>query len=711
MQEPDAIDVQLTDPLFEDGELLPDANLDGSGMIPSEDGVLVSIHEETQITVQDADSARHSANLAEFLPDEELREIADRVSEWVEEDREARKEWEDCLKDGMQTLGISPMSADDRPFKGASTVTHPVIVESAIQFSSRAIEEFFPGSGPVKCKTIPDPDQEILDQAARVEGLFNFYLTEVDEGYYDDTDQMLFVLSLHGHAFRKWYQDPITGIVKGRYVSASQLLVPYEAKTLEDADHYTHCYSMTLNDIRRAQLNGHFRDVEFRETDFSSVDTSEEKQEKAMRDDADRKHNPDITDGLPEIYECHCELALSIDETDEIGGGQLALPYIVTVERNTNKVLAIYRNWDEGDTRKLKRVWFASYKYLQGLGFYGMGLFHILGNLAASSSAMLRAIIDAGALANLPGGFMAKQGGGRKGDMEYEPGVFKETDMSAEELERAFKQLPFKEPSQTLMLTMRDLIATAQRLASSTETMVGEGPRSGPVGTTLALIEQGSKVFTAIHKRMHRSLGRELKYMAKLLKMTGYQYPYKVPHSLVDDLDDRVDVIPVSDPTIVSNTQRIAMAQAAQQLIRSDPELYGPAARRAVDLQLMRVMKVPNAELLLKEEQEDEPPEHDPVTENALILTGKPIKAYPGQQHDAHIQTHLNFARALPPEGQKAIEGPLLAHLAEHAALKYTEMMQAIASQAEGLDPIMVAASTPIPPLVPQMMEQQNGGQ
>lgn len=663
------------------------------GALPAEDGILVFLDGQSRELPQQKLVEQHDANLAEHLDEKELKRIASKITDWVEEDTQSRREWEDCLKDGMETLGISPLSDDDRPFKGATTVTHPIIAEAAVQFQSRAIEELFPSAGPVKCKTTPKPTQEILDQAERVQDFFNYYLTDEDEEYYDDSDQMLFILALHGHIFRKMYKDPITGEPKARFVTAADLLVPYDAKSLKSADHYTHRYTMPLNDIKRAMEAGTFMEVEFDEGEFGPPEQTEERK---AQDDADRRSVTSTGGGIPELYECHCDLVL--EGMDE---GGIALPYIVTMEKHTNKVLSIHRNWDQQDLRRQKEIWFASYKYLPGIGFYGLGLFHVLGNIAASCGAILRSIIDAGALSNLQGGFMAKQGGGRKVDAELEHGVWKEVDMTAEELKNAFYTPPFKEPSQTLLLTLRALIEAAQRFSSTTEAMVGDGPSSGPVGTTLAMIEQGSKVFSAIHKRMHRSLAAEFRCLAKLFKRMDYQYPYPVgPFTLPRDLDDRVDVMPVSDPTIVSNTQRIAMAQAAQQLVKSDP-MYGPENRRMVDLALLKVMKVPNAELIVQDYTE-RPEEMDPVTENARMLTDKPVKAFPDQNHDAHIQAHLNFARALPPEAQKAIEGPLLAHIAEHAALKYQAMI-AGAVQQTGMPVEQVAAMLPLPPLVPAM--------
>lgn len=647
-----------------------------------------------------------TANLAEFLDDKALDRIADQIIEWADEAIGDREEWYKCLEKGMEVLGIATLESDDRPFEGASTVTHPLVAESAVQFQSRAIEEFFPSAGPVKAKTIPGASLEVIQQGERVAGFFNHYLTDVDEGYYDDSDKMLFRLSLEGHVFRKVFRCPITGKAKARFVTAGNLLVPYEASSLADAEYAIHRYPMPLNDMKRAMRSGHFKKYEFSESDFGGIEKNEER---AAEDEADRREDIDAGGDMPEVYEAHCEIMLA---DDPLGDAELALPYIITVEKHTKKVLSIYRNWKMDDERKLRRTWFASYKYLQGLGFYGLGLYHVLGNLAASAGSMLRSIIDAAALNNLQGGFVAKQGGGKKADLEIEHGVWKEVDMTPEELQKAFYTPPFKEPSQTLMLTMRMLIESAQRFSSTTEAMVGEGPNTGPVGTTLALIEQGSKVFSAIHKRIHRAFATELRILQELFIITNEEYPYPVDggEGLQRDLDSRVDVIPVSDPTITSNTQRIAMAQSAQQIVRADPEVYGKKARKLADLTLMRAMKVPNAEQYFIEEDEDEEPEPmDPVTENQRLLTGKPVKAYEDQEHDAHISAHLNFARALPPEGQKAIEPALLAHIAEHAALKYKRLIDVMAAQS-GQPPEVVAASMPLPPLVPQMMPPPEAG-
>jgi len=681
-----SLDVVLTDPVA----------MAAGGMALDGDSVLVAIDgsdpaARTVVT-------EHGANLAEHLDEGELQRIASQIEEWVDEDRRSRAEWDDCLNDGMETLGIAPLAEGDKLFKGASTVTHPIIAEAAVQFASRAMEELFPSGGPVKCKTVPGPTEEMLEQARRVEGFFNHYLTDVDEDYYEDSDQMLFILALHGHIFRKIYEDPITGEAKARFVTASNLLVPYTASGLKDADHYTQVFTMSLNDIRKAQRSGHFREVDLKEGSFGPPEQSAEQESK---DESDRR-SPNGVDDVPELYECHCNLVLGgLDE-----GGGIALPYIVTMERNTRQVLSIYRNWDPEDQRRLKQVWFASYKYLEGLGFYGLGLFHVLGNIAQSCGAILRAIIDAGAFSNVQGGFVAKQGGGRKLDITLEMGRWQEIDLSPEELKNAFHTPPFREPSQTLLLTLRALIEAAQRFSSTTEAMVGDAPSTGPVGTTMALIEQASKVFSAIHKRNHRSLKQELRCLVKLFRRRGVEYPYETGGSLQADLDNRVDITPVSDPTIVSNTQRIAMAQAAQQLVSAKPNLYGPENQRMVDLALLKTMKIPEAELIVKDYTEVQ--EMDPVSENMAILTGKPVKAFPGQHHDAHIEAHLTFFNALPPQGQKAVEAPGLAHIAEHAALKYRELIEKLIQS--GI-PAEAAMRMPLPPLVPQLMppSQPNG--
>jgi len=647
-----------------------------------------------------ASDAEFTANLAETLDQRELDRIANQIIEWADAAIEDRADWYKCLEKGMETLGIATLDADDRPFDGASTVTHPLVAESAVQFQSRAIEEFFPSAGPVKAKTIPNATMDVIERGERVAGFFNYYLTEVDEGYYDDSDKMMFRVALEGHVFRKLFRCPLTGKAKARFVTAGNLLVPYEASSLADAEYIIHRYNMPLNDLKRSMASGHFKKYEFNASDFGHIEKNEEK---AAEDEADRRSGSSSTDEVPELYEAHCDIMI---DGDSLGSDEIALPYIVTIEKQTNKVLSIYRNWKIDDQRKMKRIWFASYKYLQGLGFYGLGLYHVLGNLAASAGSMLRSIIDAAALNNLQGGFVAKQGGGKRVDLEIEHGVWKEVEMTPEELQKAFYTPPFKEPSQTLMLTMRMLIESAQRFSSTTEAMVGEGPNTGPVGTTLALIEQGSKVFSAIHKRIHRAFATELKILQELFIITNEQYPYPVEGGadLQADLDARIDVMPVSDPTITSNTQRIAMAQSAQQIVRADPEVYGKKARKLADLNLMRAMRVPNPELFFMEEEDEEEPEPmDPVSENMNLLTSKPVKAFEDQEHDAHISAHLNFARALPPEGQKAIEPAMLAHIAEHAAFKYKRMIDMMAAQT-GQPPEAVAAQYPLPPLVPQMM-------
>ena len=619
-------------------------------------------------------------NLADALAPQERIAIADELIEYYEIDEQVREHHFDRLRDGLRLIGLEDAPASDTPFNGASTVQHPLIAEAITQFNARAMEEFFPPQGPVKAWIVGD---EITDekraQGDRLQDYMNYQLTEEDDEYFDNTDQMLFYLPLSGSAFKKVFIDPITGMTTSRFVTAEDFIVPYHAKTLKSASRYCHKYEMEENDVKRAQVAGTFlEDARLVPTPQILVDKNVSFSRYDMEDVADdRTPNQHYDDTIYTILEYHIDYQMPWDDDDEI-----APPYIVTVEAESREVLGVRRNWKHDDDTMQKRVWFAHYKYLPGLGFYGFGLLHIIGSLALALSGSIRALLDSAAVANLQGGFKAKEAK-VAGEIRFTPGEWQDVDMTADELEKAFFNLPVKEPSTALATLAQQLAEDGRRFATTTENMVGDASNTGPVGTTLALIEQGSKVFSGIHKRMHRSARQEFKMMAELNFefMEVDEYPYEVQGEersiLKADFDGRVDVIPVSDPNIWSTTQRIAQVQAGLELVGADPELYSKKSRVTLHRRMHQALRTPDIDEILPE-LKDNPV--DPVTENMNFMVGKGAQAYPDQEHEAHIAIHMNFAQTQAAENAETYQmlDPMVqAHVMEHKAYAYRQQVEA----------------------------------
>ena len=620
-------------------------------------------------------------NLALHLPDTELTEIGEKVTTWVDEDDKSREKWVARLKEGAQLLGLEELTGDgDSGIPGASKLTHPLIAEVAVQFQARAIEELFPSGGPVNTVVLGDEDDETRGQGDRVRDYMNYHLTERDEGYFPDLDQMLFLEPCHGSIFRKVYRDPVDELVKSRYVDGGDFIVPYSARSLRDAPRYTHRFPMPENDYKRAVANGVYKDIVLTPT----TTTADPKGLQEVKDKADDRSVAVATE--PDeftFYECHCDLDLSVDR----GKAKFNLPYIVTVEKESQKVVAIRRNWKELDSKRKKRIWVAHFKYLPGLGFYGFGLLHIIGILAKAAGGSLRALLDAASRSNFQGGFVSKESR-VSGDVRLEMGKYVAVDMTSEELRSSFYTPEFPEPSAVLFKLMDYMVQDGRRFASVVDAMVGDAPTTGPVGTIIAQIEQGSKIFSGVHKRNHGSQRDEFRMIAELLgESAEVEYPYHMKGQSKQmfrrDFDGRVDVIPVSDPSIYSNTQRIALAQGAMQLIDAAPDVYDQNAKKLAHKRLLTAMKYPNPEELFPKERE----RLDPVTENQLIMFNKPVKSFFEQDHAAHAQVHTQFMMGLPPEQQQAVMPIFQAHLAEHNAHAYRQsVMQRVPIDAVDLE-------------------------
>jgi len=621
-------------------------------------------------------------NLAVKMTESDLGAIADTILDEIDADIESRKEWEQWYVEGLKKCGVIKDKGGDEegPFPGAATVVHPLIMEAATQFQSRAIEEIFPTNGPVKCGVVGESDEMVDAQRERVETHMNYQVLHEDEGYFEDTDQMLFILAFHGSIFKKSFIDVQSGVVRSKYVTAEDFIVPYTARGLRTTPRATHRMRMQPNDLRIRQLSGFYRDIELSEPLASADDAA-----KSIEAQADSKTPSNLPgDDDHTIYECHKFLDLKGHEHKK---GKTAtgrkLPYVVSVEKDSRKILSIRRNYRENDKLYRPRCWFTHYRLLPGFGFYGFGFLHAIGGLAEGATGTLRVLLDAAAFAAMQGGFKAKEARGKAAEVTIKPGVWQDIDLTAEELKNAFYTPPFREPPQALFNLLGLLVDAGRRFASTTDEMVGEGVTNVPVGTTLARIDQGSKVYSAIHKRLHMAAGEEFKQRAELnaeyLPANGKDYAFKGKKRRIQraDYDERVDVIPVSDPNIYSQGQRMAIAQAQLELSERAPDLYN---KRAIHRRVLEALKVQNIDEILMDPTAIPPA--DPVTEGVLVTTGNPIKAYIEQDHQSHLVVHMGqmeMVKGLPIEPMFVPR--MSAHVAEHYAQMYLVQM----SQAMGV--------------------------
>jgi hypothetical protein len=651
--------------------------------------------------VSQDDSDEHSSNILFDLDEREQAELADKIIEWVDVDIESRSDWHRRMENAMELLGLNNIPGEELPFDGASAVTFPLIGEAVVQFQSRAIEEVFPSEGPVKVKMVGEVTVEKEDQAERVKNHMNYQILDQDRSYFWEVDSMLFYLPLGGSAFKKTYYDPVQDMVVSRFVKSDDFIVPYIATSLATSPRYTHRMFKNESEMRKLFESGFWEEIDL--PDVQPYVSEHSTDEREFEDTADDR-SPEVhsKDNVYTVYECHCDLVLDRDQ--ERYGSMSPLPYIVTVERETRKIMSIRRNWKEDDPLKIKRLWFTHYKYLPGLGFYGFGLLHMIGSVAEATSGTIRALLDSAAFANMQGGYVSSDAKFKPGDEHIDPGVYKEVNMSAEELNRAFYTPPFKDPSPALAKLFEVLMDAGKSFTHSTEVITGEAKNTGPVGTTIALIEQSSKPFSAIHRRLHMAAAEEFKLRAELnYEFLPDQYPYNVADAenviLRQDYDGRVDVIPISDPNIYSTTQRIAQGQALIELSDTHPSLYN---QMAVHERFLKAMRIPDYEELLNKR---EPMRLDPVSENMQLLQGGSANAFIDQDHDAHIQTHINFVNGLMPEALEQIGPAMQAHMAEHYAYKYwVEMNRQLGGQIP--QPGQFGPEQPMPPEVEMQLAQ-----
>lgn len=683
---------------------------------------IVELFDDGSVAASAAGGSGFNVNLAERMSASQRATYAGRLCEYAETDLDSRKEWDRLSAQGLRALGVERIPAERLPFVGAAAVQHPVLAEACVQFQANAIEEFFPATGPVQGAIAGDATPEIEAQVERASDFMNYYLTAVDEGYYADTDQMLFYLPVAGSVFRKVEPDPRTQNPVARYVKAEDFIAPYFARELKHCPRYAHTYPLTGAEIRRAMRSGRFIDLTLPHPALADEVTAGRKIE-----DASDRRQPVLhsDDELYEILEYHIEGSLP-EGVDELDTGEIDLPYVVYVDKTSREILGVYRNWKEGDPTFEKRVWFAHYRFLPGLGFYGWGFVHVLGSLADAASGGIRATLDSALMATVQGGFRAKDGVKKAGSVEIEPGKWKDIDATSDELARTFFTPPFREPSGALPALVTGLVSDARRFASITEVVVGQADNRGPVGTTIALIEQSMKVFTAIHKRIYATARQEFRMLAELFYEYGatHEYPYHLKGearvALREDFDDRVDFLPVADPNIISSVQRIAIAQAQIELMNTSPDLYTIEQRAEAHRRLLRALKVPDPEKV--EPSPPQPIRIDAVGENAALLTGRAIRAFPGQAHDLHRMIHergyADAQNTMTPDEFRVYSAAMLSHIREHDALEMLEQVSAnmqasigvpmppvdyYAEGGEDMDPdlemaITIAASQALPP-------------
>jgi len=620
--------------------------------------------------VQPQGGMEHGANLAEELENTTLGRLGSELNENYMQYKASRKEWEDSYTKGLDLLGFKYVNPT-QPFQGASGATHPVLAEAVTQFQAQAYKELLPAMGPVRTQVLGRPSREKDDQAVRVKNFMNYQLMDVMKEYEPEFDQMLFYLPLSGSSFKKVYYDELLGRAVSKFIPADDLIVPYTATSLADAEAVMHVIKMSENDLRKNQVNGFYRDVELKPG--YDQETEVEKKERQLEGIKKTRDEDMFT-----LIECHVNLDL--EGFEDVGpDGEptgIKLPYIVTIESNSRNVLSIRRNYKQDDPLKNKIQYFVHFKFLPGLGFYGFGLIHMIGGLSRTATTALRQLLDAGTLSNLPAGF--KQRGIRVRDeaQAIQPGEFRDVDAPGGNIRDAFMTLPFKEPSQTLLSLMGIVVQAGQRFAAIADMQVGDGNQQAAVGTTIALLERGSRVMSAIHKRLFVGLKQEFQLLAGVFKTyLPPEYPYDVVGAQrnikVADFDDRIDIIPVADPNIFSQSQRISMAQTQLQLAMANPQLHNlyEAFRT-----MYQAIGVKDINKILPPPPQPSP--LDPAVENIMALSSKPFQAFKGQDHQAHITSHLAFMSSNLARNNPMILGALEKNCFEHISMMAQEQIE-----------------------------------
>ena len=646
-----------------------------------EEAVVTLPPEEGEEEITEETEQDFYANLAEEIDDKALSQLAsDLISEY-NSDKESRKDWEDTYRNGLDLLGFKYTSTT-QPFKGASNVTHPLLSEAVTQFQAQAYKELLPSDGPVKTRIVGVQNEQTESQAERVKDFMNYQLMEKMEEYTPEFDQLLFYLPLAGSAFKKIYYDAMLERAVSKFVPAEDLVVPYYATDLKDAPRITHVLKQSENDLLKKMAAGFYKEVDLMKP---------EKKDNKIQD----KYNElegikpvDTNDFIYSILEMHVDLDLSdyIAENDD-DKINIKIPYIVTIEEGSRKILAIYRNYREGDNKFIRKEYFTHYKFLPGLGFYGFGLIHMIGGLSRTATTALRQLLDAGTLSNLPAGFKSRGMRIRDDDQPIQPGEFRDVDAPGGNIRDQFQLLPFKEPSTTLFNLLGFCVDAGRRFASIADQQVGDGNQAAAVGTTIALLERGSRVMSAIHKRCYYAMKQEFRLLGQIIaEYLPPEYPYAVYGAerviKMADFDDRVDILPVADPNIFSMSQRVTLAQTQLQIAQSNPQLHNlhEAYRRVYEA--LGTKEIPQ---ILKPEQKPFP--KDPAIENMEALQMQQLVAFPDQDHDAHIAAHSAFMRTRMVQINPMVYANLQGHISQHVSMKASAEVMAMMQQ----DPNLMA--------------------
>ena len=665
---------------------------------PEEDGGATIDFEPGSINIPGTES--HFDNLADLLPDDVLGPLGSELKADYMDYKTSRKDWEKSYTDGLDLLGFKYENRTE-PFQGASGATHPVLAEAVTQFQATAYKELLPSDGPVRTQVLGDATPPKQQQAQRVKDFMNYQIMDQMKEYEPEFDSMLFHLPLAGSTFKKVYYDDLLGRAVSKFIPADDLIVPYTANSLEEAESIIHVIKISENDLRKQQVSGFYSDIDLPKP---AITVNDEVSKKEKELEGTKKSGKQQT--MYTLLECHVDLDL--EGFEDIGAdGEptgIKLPYIVTVEEGSQTVLSIRRNYAPNDPRKQRVQYFVHFKFLPGLGFYGFGLIHMIGGLSRTATVALRQLLDAGTLSNLPAGF--KQRGVRVRDeaSPIQPGEFKDVDAPGGNLKEAFYALPYKEPSATLLQLMGIVVQAGQRFAAISELQIGEGSQNAAVGTTMALLERGSKVMSAIHKRLYNSMRAEFKLLSKIIATyLPPSYPYDVVGGarLIKqvDFDDRVDILPVADPNIFSMSQRVTLAQTQLQLATSNPQvhnlynayrnMYEAIGTKDIDKILPPPMPVAPM---------------DPSREHIMALALKPFQAFPGQDHRAHITAHLNFMSTNIVRNNPAVMASIQKNILEHISLMAQEQVE-LEFREQLLQVPMLQQQAPINPQVAQQLQ------
>jgi hypothetical protein len=620
-----------------------------------------------------------SANLAELVDDKTLGKLASDILSSINQDKESRSDWEKTYTDGLKYLGMKFDEGRSQPFEGSSGVIHPILAEAVTQFQAQAYKEMLPAKGPVKTQIIGARTVETETQADRVQEFMNYYIMNVMKDYDPELDMMLFYLPLAGSAFKKVYFDNVLNKAVSKFIAPEDLIVPYEASDLSSAERVTHAINMSANEIKKQQLSGFYRNVDVSVSSYSGDESDVEKEIDELQGieqsySEDRDHT---------IYEVHTILDLEgFEDQDQDGKPTgLKLPYIVTIDEQAEKVLAIRRNYVEGDVFKNKVNFFVQYKFLPGLGFYGLGLSHMIGGISKASTSILRQLIDAGTLANLPAGFKARGMRIRDEDEPLQPGEFRDIDTTGGSLKENLIPLPIKEPSNVLMSLLGILVDSGKRFAAIADTNIGDANAAMPVGTTVALLERGTKVMSAIHKRLHYAQRLEFQLLSKVFAEylpPDYGYDTGTGPGAVKqtDFDDRIDVVPVSDPNIFSQSQRITLAQELLQMVQSNPEIHGPLGMHEAYKRMYGALGVDNVDALLQPPPDMTPKPIDSGIENSGLMMGQPQQAFESQNHQSHVEAHRSLFLTQVVKENPQIQSIIISHCMQHLQFMAAQIAQ-----------------------------------